>query len=106
MLRFLARGRLVEKRGERRRELRLGIALAVRRVEEAPAVDQAGMAGPQQIGPVVAEIEPLPAGRQALGTGAEDQLGAIVGCRRERLLAGGPRAPEERRDEARDQPPR
>jgi len=53
--------RLVGKeRSQRRLELGRGIELAVRRVEESRAVDQAGMAGAEQIGPVVAEVEPFP----------------------------------------------
>jgi hypothetical protein len=68
-----------EERGERRFELGLRVAPAALGIEEPRAVDQARMARPQQIGAVVAEIEPRAILREALAAGARDQLLEIAG---------------------------
>jgi hypothetical protein len=66
-----------EKRAERRLELGRGIRFAMRGGEELRAVDQAGPARAQEVGPVVAEIEPFAPLGQALGARARDQLRKI-----------------------------
>ncbi len=99
VLRLIARGRAGKERRERRLELGLGVDLAVRRVEEAWAVDQAGRGGAQQTRAIVAEIEPLPAAREVLGAGARDQLVKVVGGCRHGLAAGQGPARGQGRDE-------
>jgi hypothetical protein len=63
-----------EERGERRLELGLRVVPALLGVEEARAVDQAGVAWPQQVRAVVAEVEPCAPLGKALGAGPLDQL--------------------------------
>jgi hypothetical protein len=100
MLRRAASRGLGKKPRERRLQLGLGIDLAIRRVEEARAVDQAGLAGAEQIGAIVTEIEPLTACRQVLGAGARDQLVQIVSRTRRGLRADQRPACDQGRDDA------
>jgi hypothetical protein len=71
-----------EEGGQRRLELGPRVGLASLGVEEARTVDQAGMAGPEQIRAVVAEVEPRAIVRQARAAGAPDQLLQIAGTSR------------------------
>ena len=73
----LGRGK---ERCQRRLELGLRVEPASLGVEEAGTVDQAGMARPQQIRAVVAEVEPRARLREALAAGALDQLVQIAGA--------------------------
>jgi hypothetical protein len=66
-----------EERGERRLEFGSGILLAVFGREELRAVDQAGPARAQEVGPVVAEIEPFAPFGQPLGARPRPQLRKI-----------------------------
>jgi hypothetical protein len=99
-LRGVVAGRRREQRRERRLELGLGIGLAVRGREEAPAVDQAGVAGAEQVGAVVAEIEPFPPRRQLPGARPLDQLGQIIRRRRCGVVAGPEGARDQRRGDS------
>jgi hypothetical protein len=64
---------------EGRFELGLRVGLALLGVKKAWAVDQAGVAGSEQIRAVVAEVEPCAAIRQVLVARALDQLLQIAG---------------------------
>jgi hypothetical protein len=64
---------------KRRFELGLRVGLALLGVEKTWAVDQAGVAGPEQMRAVVAEVEPCAAIRQVLAARALDQFLQIAG---------------------------
>jgi hypothetical protein len=68
-----------EERRQGRLELGLRVGLALLGVEEARAVDQAGLAGTEQVGAVVAEVEPRATQGQMLAACAQDQLLQIAG---------------------------
>ena len=69
-----------EERRQGRLELGLRVGLALRGVEEAGAVDQACVAGAEQVRAVVAEVEPGAPLRQALIARALDQVLQIAGA--------------------------
>ena len=71
-----------EERRQGRFELGLRVGLALLGVEEAGAVDQARVAGAEQVRAVVAEVEPSAPLRQALGPRALDQVLQIAGAGR------------------------
>ncbi len=75
-----ASGRGRKERGEGGLELGLRVRLALGGIEEPRAVDQAGLAGAEQIGTVVDEIEPFPPLGQARGARVCDQLDQIIAC--------------------------
>jgi hypothetical protein len=82
LLRVLWLGWRREKRRQGRLELGLRVGLALLGVEEARAVDQARVTGPEQIRTVVAEVEPGTPLGEALMPRTLDQLVQIAGARR------------------------
>jgi hypothetical protein len=84
-----------EEGGERRFELGLRVGLAALGVEERRAVDQAGVARPEQVRAVVAEIEPGAPLREAPCPGALDQLVQVAGG----AARGRPGKADQERDE-------